>query len=228
MNGTEHAAEVRGVTKRYFDGRRKVFALRDVTLKVRTGELCVLLGPSGSGKTTLLHVLGGLTPPTSGEVWVGGKSISHMRDHHRVTHCRDHIGFVFQHLALIGDMSVTDNLLLPLVPTGGATSAERDKATALLKQFGVSELADSTASRLSGGEKQRVAMARALIRGPETLLLDEPTAHLDTENVRTIVDLMVARRDAGCAIIASTHDPRLAEDARVDRVLQMQDGALLP
>ncbi len=215
------------VRKRYLDGATRVDAVAGVRLEVPEGALWVLRGPSGSGKTTLLGLMGGMVTPTSGAVHVLGESLTHLRDHHRTAVRRTKVGFVFQDLSLIDGMSVRENLLLPLVPLGGATKAQADRAEALLTRFGLGDRIDTRASRLSGGQRQRAAIVRALVLSPPVLLLDEPTAHLDTDNAREIVDLLASLRDEGTTIVAATHDPRLADDPRVDRCVSMRDGEVV-
>lgn len=214
--------------KVYADGEAWVEALAGVTLAIPRGVLWVLCGPSGSGKTTLLGVLGGLVTPSSGDARVRGESIVRMRDHHRTRLRREVVGFVFQELGLLSGMTVLDNVLLPLIPQGGPSRADREAALASLGRFGLGARARTKVERLSGGERQRVAIARALVARPEVLLLDEPTAHLDGQHAREVVDLLVSLRDeGGRTVVAATHDPRLAQDPRVDRVLDMADGRLL-
>ncbi|MBX3269479.1 MAG: ABC transporter ATP-binding protein [Sandaracinaceae bacterium] len=214
--------------KRYADGARRVEAVAGVDLEIAAGTLVVLEGPSGSGKTTLLGLLGAMIAPTAGSVAILGEDVTHLRDHHRAALRRAHVGFVFQDLSLIGAMRVLENVLLPLVPRGGARPDERARAIALLERFGLGGERDARASRLSGGQRQRAAIARALVTAPEILLLDEPTAHLDGANAGGLVDALCALRDEGTTIVAATHDARLARDARVDRALTMRDGALVP
>ncbi|MBX3250611.1 MAG: ATP-binding cassette domain-containing protein [Myxococcales bacterium] len=227
---TERAsAEAIGATdvaKRYFDGATRVHAVEGVSLSVARGELVVVQGTSGSGKTTLLGLLGGLIAPTRGDVRIAGKSTVHMRDHHRTRWRRAHVGFVFQELQLIRRMSLLENVLLPLVPSGGARMTHVERAERLLERFGLAEKRDVGVERLSGGERQRGALARALVLEPEVLLLDEPTAHVDAENAARVVDLLAEEKAAGRAILATTHDPRLADDPRVDRAVVMEAGQL--
>jgi putative ABC transport system ATP-binding protein len=227
---SEHgpALEVVEVKKRYRDGSRTVEAVAGVTLEVARGTLEVLRGPSGSGKTTLLGILGAMITPSSGQVRVLGQEVTHLRDHHRTALRRERVGFVFQELSLIDGMSVRENVLLPLVPLGGARAAHVERARTLLARFGLDDRMDRRVETLSGGERQRAAIARALILAPAVLLLDEPTAHLDTENAKAVVDVLAKLRDEGTTVVAATHDPRLAEDPRVDRTRVMRDGRLVP
>jgi putative ABC transport system ATP-binding protein len=220
------AIETLEVTKRYRDGDRRAVVVDAVSLAIAPRELVALRGPSGSGKTTLLGILGGMIAPSSGDVRVMGESIVHLRDRHRTELRRARIGFVFQELALVTDMTLIENVLLPLVPTGGASAAEKARADALLERFGLAGRRASRASQLSGGERQRGAIVRALVRDPPILLLDEPTAHLDAANAADVVALLAALRDEGRAIVCATHDPRLAEAPQVDRTLTLTDGRL--
>lgn len=221
------AIETSEVTKRYLDGDRRMLAVDRVSITIDEKQLVALRGPSGSGKTTLLGLMGGMIAPTSGDVTIRGESIVHLRDAHRTTLRRERIGFVFQELALVPDMTLMENVLLPLVPTGGATPVERQRATALLGRVGLVHRRDSRASQLSGGERQRGAIVRALVRDPGILLLDEPTAHLDVANAAEVVSLLAALRDEGRTIVCATHDPRLADDPRVDRTVAMADGRIV-
>ena len=221
-----NAIAARGPRNRYHLRSRRIDAVAGVDLEIPEAELWVLEGPSGSGKTTLLGLLGAMVAPTAGEVTVLGEDVTHLRDHHRTRLRRDAIGFVFQDLSLIDGMTVLENVTLPLVPLGGARPADLTRARALLERFGLGAEIEARAERLSGGQRQRAAIARALIRSPKILLLDEPTAHLDSENAREVVDLLCELRDDGTTIVAATHDARLARDPRVDRAITMRDGAI--
>jgi putative ABC transport system ATP-binding protein len=170
--------------------------------------------------------MGGMIAPTAGEVEVLGEPLTHLRDHHRTALRRAKVGFVFQELQLIFGMTVGENVLLPLVPLGGASKAHVARAEALLARFGIGDRIGSKAEKLSGGQRQRAAIARALILEPPLLLLDEPTAHLDTDNALEVVRLLAELTGDGTTIVAATHDPRLADDERVDRVIVMRDGAI--
>ncbi len=220
--------EAEAVRKRYVDGARERVVVDGVSLAVRRGEWLVLAGPSGSGKTTLLGLLGGLATPTEGDVRILGTSIVHMRDHHRALFRRRHVGFVFQELTVVPRMTLLENVLLPLVPEGGVTREAVAKARALLDRLGLAAHEATRAERLSGGEKQRAAIARALVRDPAVLLLDEPTAHIDAPQVEALVRLLAELRAEGRAIVTSTHDPRLAGAGAAGAVVRLDAGRVAP
>ena len=218
--------EAREASKRYVDGSRIVRAIDRISITIEKGEWALLRGPSGSGKTTLLGVLGGMIAPTSGDVLFAGESIVRLREHHRAELRRRKVGFVFQALALVPEMSVIENVLLPLVPDGGASAADEARALKSLEDVGLDRSkAHARAAMLSGGERQRAAIVRALIREPQLLLLDEPTAHLDRESAAGILGLLEKQKAAGRTIVVSTHDPRIASDA-IDRMIEMRDGVI--
>lgn len=217
-----------GLTKRYPSERGEKTALREVSMAIPRGEFWIVSGPSGSGKTTLLGLLAGMIAPTCGEVQLDGQAITHWRDHHRALVRRHLVGMVFQEFALVPGMSLEENVFLPLVPQGGPGRAERERGRALLERFGLGALADTPVERLSAGERQRGAIIRALVTDAPILMLDEPTAALDTENVRILLELLLRLRAEGRTILATTHDRRLAEDPRVDGVLRLMDGTLEP
>lgn len=208
------------------DGDRMRCVLDGISMSLARGELVALRGPSGSGKTTLLALLGGLATPTRGDVLLDGRSIVRMRDHHRTALRRRRIGCVMQELALLPNATLLDNVLLPFVPEG-IRGADREAALGWLERFGLAGRAHTVAGRLSGGEKQRAAIARALVMDPAILLLDEPTAHVDAETAQTLVDELVRLRDDGRAILVSTHDPRVVADSRIDRALSLDRGRLV-
>lgn len=212
------------VTKRYRDGARFIEAVAGVSAELPGAQCCALVGPSGSGKSTLLGLIGAMVAPTSGTVTVAGQNVTHLRDHHRSALRRTHVGFVFQDLALIEGMSVLENVLLPLLPLGGPSRAQAARADELLRRVGLGERAQSRAASLSGGQRQRAAIARALITAPRLLLLDEPTAHLDTPSAEGVVALLGELRNEGTLVVAATHDARLYEHAAIDRTLRLRDG----
>lgn len=229
---SEAALECVDVDKRYPDGSRVVYAVRDVTLRIEAGSLTLLRGPSGCGKTTLLCLLGGMIAPSSGDVRVLGRSIVRLRDRHRAALRRDEVGFVFQELALVPEMTVEENLWLPLVPVGGPGPEDEARLAARLDRVGLSKLRGVLAKKLSGGERQRVAILRALALDPPILLLDEPTAHLDAKSTRELlVWLDVLRGEPSAAgprtIVVATHDPRVIDHPGVSRIVSMSEGRVL-
>ena len=225
------ALECLDVDKRYPDGSRVVHAVRGVSVAIEEGSLTVIRGPSGCGKTTLLSLFGGMIAPTSGEIRVLGRSIVHLRDRHRAALRRDEVGFVFQELALVPEMSVEENLWLPLVPVGGPTKDDELRLDERQSRVGLTAQKQTLAKKLSGGERQRVAILRALVLDPPILLLDEPTAHLDADTTRELLawldgDLRTLTKDARRTIVIATHDPRVLEHAGVDRTLSMSEGRI--
>jgi putative ABC transport system ATP-binding protein len=220
------AAAVRDVVKRVRDGRERRTVLDGISFEVRRGEFVVLRGPSGSGKTTLLAIVGAMLSPTSGEVLLDGEPTSRLREAHRAEVRRRKVGFVFQDLQLVDEMTAEENVLLPRVPDGVMVE-DAARARALLGRFGVAELARTRARSLSGGERQRVALARALLCDPPLLLLDEPTAHLDDARAGAIVAELAALAKDGRALLVATHDARIATgNAAVTRVLELAGGRL--
>jgi putative ABC transport system ATP-binding protein len=213
----------RNVVKKVWDGRTRRTVVDDASLDVEAGEWVVLRGPSGSGKTTLLALLGAMMRPTSGEVLLEGEPTSRLRDAHRAEVRRTTVGFVFQDLQLLEDLSVSENVLLPFVPLGVKPEHEV-RAGALLDRFGIGSLAHVKARQLSGGERQRVAIARALLGDPKILLLDEPTAHLDDERAAQLLEAIAAIACDGRAVVTATHDARVTGASGVTRVLEVHDG----
>jgi putative ABC transport system ATP-binding protein len=220
------ALSAKDVSKRVSDGRSRREVLKRISLDLHPGEMLLVRGPSGSGKTTLLAILGGMLLPTSGEVWLGGEAISRLRDHQRAEVRRAKIGFLFQDFGLIEGMTVLDNVLLPLVPPGRAEGAAVSRARSLLDQLGIGGLARANVTSLSGGERQRVALARARIGGPEILLLDEPTAHLDTSRAEGLMADLAELCEKGAAILVASHDARVDRAEHIDRRLDLNDGML--
>jgi putative ABC transport system ATP-binding protein len=214
------AIEARSVSKTY---DRVRWILEDVDLTVDSGEVVVLMGRSGSGKTTLLNLLAGLETPTSGEVLVDGERMSDRDEGERTRLRREQVGVIFQRFHLIPEMTVQENVRLPMRLAGRSDADER--ALDLLRFLGMHGRADAYPSTLSGGETQRAAIARALGNEPAVVLADEPTANLDEANAENAVDeLRRAATSTGTAVLIATHDP-LAEAAG-DRVLDLSDGRI--
>lgn len=214
---------VRNVTKKVWDGRARRTIVDDASFEVARGEWIVLRGPSGSGKTTLLALIGAMSRPTAGEVLFDDEPTSRLRDEHRAVLRRTTVGFVFQDLQLIDDLTVRDNVLLPFVPVG-VRDEHRARADALLERFGIAALAHTKARQLSGGERQRAAIARAMLGNPKLLLLDEPTAHLDDARAEQILGEIAAIAKDGCAIVTATHDARVTAAPGVTRIIEVTDG----
>lgn len=218
------------LTKRVRDGLGRRLVVSDVSLVVDRGEMCVLRGPSGSGKTTLLAMLGAMLTPTSGEVRLDGVATSRLRDAHRAVVRRTKVGFVFQDVQLIDAMSVRENVLLPCLPDG-VSARDVARATTLLDRFGLGALATNQARSLSGGEAQRVALCRALVRDPGLLLFDEPTAHLDAANAQKLFGDLDALANEGRALVIATHDPRVLDHAAARmgaRIVTLEEGRIVP
>ena len=214
--------EMRAVTRVHGHGAREVTALRGVDLAVQPGEFVALMGPSGSGKSTLLHLAGGLALPTRGEVLVDGKSLTDLSEAERAVLRRDVLGYVFQELNLLPGLTALENVAFPLELAGLRTRPARAAALGALAEVGIEELASRMPAELSGGQSQRVAIARSLV-GPRRLLLaDEPTGALDSMSGRDIIALLRGRADAGAGVVLVTHEPRFA--AWADRTLQLRDG----
>ncbi|MDQ6846459.1 MAG: ABC transporter ATP-binding protein [Candidatus Dormibacteraeota bacterium] len=216
--------EARGLSRTFGSGESAVAAVTAASMSVEAGEIVLLLGPSGSGKTTLVSMLGGLLAPTSGTVQIEGVGLLHQRKDVAGMRLRT-IGFVFQSFNLLGSLTAVENVALPLRLLGMRTGIAVDRATALLSSLGLARRRDAYPGVLSGGEKQRVSLARALVAKPRVLLADEPTASLDTNSGREAMELL--RRsvhDGGQACVVVTHDTRLIDFA--DRVMVIEDGRI--
>jgi putative ABC transport system ATP-binding protein len=221
----EPVLSLQHVSKIYQEGRHEVVAVEAASLEVYPGEVILILGPSGSGKTTLLSIMGCLLSPNRGEVRVGGRDVSGLSDGELSSLRSQYIGFVFQSFNLLDFLSVRKNVevALNLAKIGGPTARER--ATRILEQVNLSHRLNFYPKRLSGGEKQRVSVARALATNPRLLLADEPTGNLDSASGRIVVELLTKlARQQGSAVVIVTHDPRIMDFA--DRVLYLEDGRL--
>jgi putative ABC transport system ATP-binding protein len=219
------AVELSRVVKVYREGESERVVLRGIDLAVMPGEIVVLLGRSGSGKSTLLNLISGIDRPTSGDVRVEGTDVAALSDAERTRFRRRRIGFIFQFFNLIPTLTVEENLRLPLELNGVDGSAGRARAGEVLAAVGLGDRAASFPDRLSGGEQQRVAVARAVVHDPALILADEPTGNLDGESARQVLRLLadLARR-AGRTVIAASHSEEVA--ALADRVLTLADGRL--
>jgi len=222
--------EVENLKKIYLLGKIEVPALRGVSLSIQKGEFVGIMGPSGSGKSTLLHLLGLLDTPSSGTILIGGTDVSALHDsmlpHEDRTHFRlMHLGYVFQDYALVTDLTVLENVAIPAIMQGKPIDDCYSAAANVLKKVGLEKRVDHLVYELSGGEQQRVSIARALVNTPTIVFADEPCANLDTENSRTILELFQAvNRELGQTIVMVSHEPWHME--YFDRIIFIRDGLL--
>ncbi|MFI5711133.1 ABC transporter ATP-binding protein [Kribbella sp. NPDC051620] len=215
------ALELRDVEYSY---RRNV-ALRGVTLTVAPGEVVAITGASGGGKSTLLHCAAGILQPDSGTVAIDGQDLSALTEEERSRYRRSRIGVVLQFGQLVPDLSLADNVALPLLLDGHSRQAARTSAIEWLDQVGVADEAEATPAELSGGQTQRAAVARALITDPAVVLADEPTGSLDSRAGQELLDVLLkATRDRGAALVMVTHDNLIA--AVADREVRIRDGVI--
>ncbi len=216
------------MTKVFNRGKpNEVVAVRDVSIEVNEGEVAVLRGPSGSGKTTLLSLIACVAKPTSGRVFVAGKEVSKLPERFLTLFRREHVGIIFQQFNLIPELSVVDNVVVPLIPTPLPANESRKRALALLKNLGMERRSDFKVRELSGGEQQRVAIARALVNNPRIIVADEPTAHLDTALAEEFLRIMHNLKREGRTIVIATHDPLVFQHEMVDVIFDMRDGRLV-
>ena len=215
-----------GITKKFITSEMETHALQGVDLEIFDGDYVSISGPSGCGKSTLLTILGLLDTPTSGEYIIAGHSISNLSVNERATLRNEHIGFVFQSFNLIDELSVFDNIALPLRYRQQALSSEEITArvTACLEKVHMSHRAQHKPNQLSGGQQQRIAIARALVNNPAILLVDEPTGNLDSKNGDAIMQMLAELNQAGTTICMVTHDPRYADMATTK--LHLLDGTM--
>ena len=217
--------ELRDISKVYGEGTVEVHALHRVDLSVDAGSLVAIMGASGSGKSTLLTIAGSLEDPSSGEVYIGGRSLSSLSRNGKAQLRRQSIGYVFQDYNLLAGLSAVENVSLPLELDGVAARKAQASALETLKDFGLEDRSSHYPDQLSGGERQRVAIARAVVGGRRLLLADEPSGALDSTNAESVMRLMLAACHRGLAAIVVTHDAQLASWA--DRVVFLRDGRVV-
>jgi putative ABC transport system ATP-binding protein len=215
----------RELRKTYQQGNNEITALAGVSLEIAAGAFVAVMGQSGSGKSTLLHLIGGLDRPTSGELLVDQRLIGQMADEQATLFRRHRIGFVFQFFNLLPTLTAAENIALPLILDGQAKAAAERRADELLAKVGLAARREHLPEELSGGEIQRIAVARSLVFQPPILLADEPTGNLDSKNGVAILDLLrQVNRDDGCTIVMVTHSEEAARYA--ERRIYLRDGRI--
>ena len=215
--------ELIDTTKTYYQGRRVVSAVRGVSLAVQGGEFVAIMGPSGSGKSTLMHLMGALDTPTSGRAVFQGQDLQSLSDTARSLLRRNRIGFVFQAFNLLPTLTAAENVALPLLLGGAPRRETLTRAKASLDRVGLGERADHFPEEMSGGEMQRVAVARALVTSPDAVLCDEPTGNLDSATSREILTLLAGLPEPGRrAVVMVTHDANAAQYGT--RIVRIRDG----
>ena len=212
--------EVKDVRKEYNNG--EVVALGGVSFSVKEGEFVALMGPSGSGKSTLLTILGAMNPPTSGEVYIDEIPVYQLSQEKQADFRSEYLGFVFQAFQLIPYLTAAENVMLPLAITGKSNKEQQEMATAVLEKVGLGKKGDRLPNQLSGGEQERVAIARAIVNEPPILFADEPTGALDTKTGNEIMDLFKELNKDGQTIIMVTHNPEFL--SHVQRAIFIRDG----
>lgn len=222
----ELAYELRGVERDYSRGDALVRAVRGIDLGIAAGEMIALEGPSGSGKSTLLQLVGCLDVPSSGKISFFGRELANLSDKELTTIRSHELGFVFQQFNLIPTLTASENVAIAMVPNGARHEARLRRGSELLGRVGLGHRLDHLPSRLSGGEQQRVAIARSLANSPRVLIADEPTGNLDSDTAAEVIELISeVHRDSGVTVILATHDEEIA--SRAARRVRLRDGAIV-
>jgi len=217
--------EVKNVSKTFTLGEESIPVLKNVDLTIEKGDFIAIMGPSGSGKSTLLYLMGGLDRVSDGEIRINGREISRLNDEDESTMRRKEIGFVFQSYNLIENLTVEENILLPVLLDGKARKAIMPEVEALMKAVGLYERRNHTPRELSGGQQQRTAIARALINKPDVLFADEPIGNLDSKTGTEILELLKKiNREYGITVLMVTHSEESA--AYSNRIIRLRDGAI--
>ncbi len=225
MGSEKSLIHLDNVTKVFYTDEIETHALAGIQLQLEQGEYIAIAGPSGCGKSTLLSILGLLDSPTSGEYYLNGNPVANLTLSERARIRNREIGFIFQNFNLIGDLTVYENVELPLTYRGTPSSERKQKVQQALERVGMAHRMKHYPSQLSGGQQQRVAVARALVGDPSILLADEPTGNLDSQNGEAVMDLLGELHGSGSTICMVTHDPRYASYA--DRAIHLFDGQVV-
>lgn len=216
--------KLKALTKSYKTGGEETEILKEITLDIEKGKYVAITGPSGSGKSTLLHIIGGLEPINSGEVWVDGQPIHEMKDNALAKLRLEKIGYVFQQFQLLSTATALENVMMPLLKMFSSPTIKKNAEEALTR-VGLAHRLHHLPSKLSGGEQQRVAIARALVTKPAIILADEPTGNLDSETGKAIIDLIESvHKEDGVTVVLITHDPELAK--RAEETVHVLDGKI--
>ncbi len=219
------AVRTERIWKIFHQEAEEVQAVRDVTIQIARGEFMALAGPSGSGKTTLLNLIGGLTRPTRGKVWVAGRELSEMSNPELARLRLDEVGFVFQAYNLLPVLTAMENAEFPMLLQGVGVGQRRERIHELFERTGMGGLEDRRPGKLSGGQQQRVAVVRAVASRPALVLADEPTANLDTASSEALLDVMLElNQELGVTFVFATHDEHVMDRSR--RLVRMVDGAI--
>lgn len=214
--------EVKNVSKIYTMGKDEVIALDNVSVKIKDGDFVAIVGPSGSGKSTLMHLLGGLDTPSGGKILIDGKDISNLTDKEMSRYRREKVGFVFQSFNLEPTQTALENVMMPLTFAGVNGGKRKEMALNALEAVGLKDKIKHKPTEMSGGQKQRTSIARALVNNPQIVFADEPTGNLDSKNGLAIMNLLKSLNKKGYTIIMVTHNIEDAKNAK--RIIRIKDG----
>ena len=224
-NQQDSVLSLSGISRIYTQGDNKINVLKNVDLNINRGEIVSLIGSSGSGKSSLLHIAGLLEQPDAGDIVINGVKFSKMNDLERTVSRRHSIGFIYQFHHLLSDFSAIDNVIIPMMISGQDKSYAQERAMMLLSKLGLDDRKDHLPSQLSGGEQQRVSIARAIANKPDLLLADEPTGNLDAKTADIVfVQFISLARQENMSVLLATHNNKLSEKS--DRVISIQNGEL--
>lgn len=221
-----NAIETRGLIKTYTTGDIKTPVLKGINLAIKTGEWVAIMGRSGAGKSTLMYQISLLDEPTGGEIFINGKEVHRMTEREKMLFRLVQFGFVFQDYALMPELTAIENVLVPLLMENLSIDAGKGKAEEALRRVGLGHRLHNLPSQLSGGEQQRVSIARAIAERPQILFADEPTANLDHESSRTVMQLFKELHQEGQTIVMVTHEDEYGKMA--DRIIRLDDGKIVP